>query len=172
MPLIRPAGALVVVVGLWMSPASEGAETGSPGTPLDRIAWLGGCLELRSGDLVVEEHRMRARGGSMLGMSRTTSSKGLVEYELTLVRERDGALRYEAHPSGQPAAVFTAVAVTADSVVFSAPEHDYPQIVGYRRLGADSVLAWIDGTSRGKQRRVEFPYRRVACAESLPQSRG
>ena len=162
MPLIRPAGALVVV-GLWVNAPSASSDAMSSGTPLSRVAWLGGCLEMRKGDLVVEEHRMRARGGSMLGMSRTTSSKGLVEYELTLIREQDGTLRYEAHPSGQPVAVFTAVAVTADSVVFSAPEHDYPQTIGYRRAGADSVVAWIDGTSRGQKRRVDFPYRRVAC---------
>jgi hypothetical protein len=130
MPLIRPAGALVVV-GLWMNAPSASSDAMSSGT--------------------------------MLGMSRTTSSKGLLEYELTLIREQDGTLRYEAHPSGQPVAVFTAVAVTADSVVFSAPEHDYPQTVGYRRAGADSVVAWIDGTSRGKKRRVDFPYSRVAC---------
>ena len=153
MQLLRSVGALLVLLAAQR-----------PGGGLDRIAWLGGCLEMRNGDLVVEEHRMHARGGSMLGMSRTTSSRGLVEYELTLIREQDGKLSYEAHPSGQPAAVFTAIAVTDDSVVFSAPEHDYPQIVGYRRVDADSVIAWIDGTSRGKPRRVEFPYRRVTCA--------
>ena len=86
-----------------------------------------------------------------------------MEYELTLVREQDGTLRVRGSPERPAGAVFTAVAVTADSVVFSAPEHDYPQMVGYRRVGADSVLAWIDGTSRGKQRRIDFPYRRVAC---------
>ncbi len=164
MRLICSAGALALVTVLALSPGPEGAGSTLPsGTVLNRVAWLAGCLEMRKGDLVVEEHRMGARGGSMLGMSRTTSSKGLVEYELTLVREQDGALRYEAHPSGQPVAVFAAVVATGDSVVFSAPEHDYPQIIGYRRAGADSVVAWIDGTSRGKPRRIEFPYRRVAC---------
>ena len=47
--------------------------------------------------------------------------------------------------------------------VFENPEHDYPQRVGYRRIGTDSVLAWIDGTNNGTQQRVEFPYRRVPC---------
>ena len=37
--------------------------------------------------------------------------------------------------------------------------------VGYSRNG-DSLLAWIDGTTNGKSRRVEFPYRRVACGGS------
>ncbi len=164
---IRAAGALLAVAGAAVT-AFAAARDDAPDSsiaPIERLGWLAGCLEMRKGDLVVEEQRMVARGGSMLGMSRTTSPKGLVEYELTLVREQDGRLVYEAHPSGQPAAVFTAVAITADSAVFSAPEHDYPQTVGYRRAGADSVIAWIDGLSKGRQRRVEFPYRRVACNE-------
>lgn len=37
------------------------------------LRWLAGCLEMRSGDRVVEEHRMDLRAGSMLGMGRTTS---------------------------------------------------------------------------------------------------
>jgi hypothetical protein len=53
--------------------------------------------------------------------------------------------------------------VTPDSVVFAAPEHDYPQFVGYAKMGNDSVLAWIDGTNGGKRKRVSFPYRRLPC---------
>jgi hypothetical protein len=48
-------------------------------------------------------------------------------------------------------------------VIFENQAHDYPQRVGYKREG-DSLLAWIDGTAGGKSRRVDFPYRRVACA--------
>jgi hypothetical protein len=119
---------------------------------------------MRSGDRVVEEQRMDLRAGSMLGMARTSTSRGLMEYELTLIQEKAGEIVLEAHPSGQPPAAFTATAANADSVVFEAPKHDYPQIVGYRRAGPDSVIAWIDGRRGGKRQRVEFPYRRVACA--------
>jgi hypothetical protein len=148
----------VLSAAAWKNPIGTFGES-----PLERVSWLAGCFEMINGDMVVEEHRMAARAGTMLGMSRTTSARGLLEYELTLVRVRDGGLVFEAHPSGQPAAVFPAKVATADSIVFADPEHDYPQVVGYRRAGADSVIAWIDGTSRGKPRRVEFPYRRVRC---------
>ena len=130
---------------------------------MERLGWLAGCLEMRSGDRLVEEHRMDLRAGSMLGMGRTTSSKGLMDFELTLIQEKAGKIVFEAHPSGQPPAVFTATSVNRDSVVFEAPLHDYPQIVGYRRAGSDSVIAWIDGRQSGKRQRIEFPYRRVTC---------
>ena len=158
MQRLRSAGALVTLVGIWAAPLP-----GGPMPPLESVRWLAGCLEMRSGDRLVEEQRMDLRGGSMLGMARTTTSRGLAEYELTLIREKSGKILFEAHPSGQPAAVFAATSVTTDSVVFEAPSHDYPQIVGYRRAGPDSVIAWIDGTQGGKRQRIEFPYRRVAC---------
>jgi hypothetical protein len=71
-------------------------------------------------------------------------------------------LEYEAHPSGRPSAVFTARTATANDVVFENAAHDFPQRVGYKRDG-DSLLAWVEGTTNSKSRRVEFPYRRVAC---------
>ncbi len=39
---------------------------------LARLAWLAGCWEVAGATTVVEEQWMRPRGGSMLGMSRTT----------------------------------------------------------------------------------------------------
>jgi len=131
---------------------------------LQDLRWMAGCFEMRSADRLVEEQRMDLRGGSMLGMARTTTARGLADYELTVIREKSGKIVFEAHPSGQAPAEFIATVVGADSVIFAAPEHDYPQIVGYRRSGADSVVAWIDGTTGGKSRRVEFRYRRVSCS--------
>jgi hypothetical protein len=163
MPRMQTVGPLVATLGIWGAaiPPQPAAMAGFPS--VEQVSWLAGCLEMRSGDRVVEEQRMGVRGASMLGMARTTTPKGLIEYELTLIHEQAGNILFEARPSGQPAAVFTATTVGPDSVVFAAPEHDYPQIVGYRRAGPDSVVAWIDGQSGGKQRRVEFLYRRVPC---------
>lgn len=132
---------------------------------IDQVSWLQGCWQLESGGRVVEEQWMAPRGGVMLGMGRTVRGGTLVEYESVILREQDGRLAYEAHPSGQPSAVFTSASVSESTVIFENPTHDYPQRVGYQRDG-DSLLAWIDGTANGKSRRVDFPYRRVACAGS------
>jgi uncharacterized protein DUF6265 len=164
---MRPSQWLSLTAALLASGTLTHAQSPRPGlaknVPIERVGWLAGCFEMRSGNRVVEEVRMGVRGGSMLGMGRTTTPQGLVEYELTLIAERDGGLVYEAHPSGQAGAVFKASVVTTDSVVFAAPEHDYPQMVGYAKAGTDSVLAWIDGTNGGRRKRVAFPYRRVPC---------
>ena len=165
---IRIVAVMVAILALGTGGVTRPAVP-TLNAPLQDLRWLAGCLEMRSGDRLVEEQRMDVRSGSMLGMARTTTGRGLGEYELTLIHEKGGKIVFEAHPSGQPSAEFTATVVGADSVIFTAPEHDYPQIVGYRRSGPDSVVAWIDGTSGGKSRRVEFPYRRVSCPGQKPR---
>jgi hypothetical protein len=163
---IRAAGAAfaILLTVQLVAPTKAAGQRAS----LAQLGWLAGCLEMRSGDRVVEEQRMAARGGSMLGMARTTIRKELGEYELTLIQEKAGNIIFEAHPSSQAIATFTATFAGPDSVVFAAPEHDYPQIVGYRRSGADSVVAWIDGKAGGQATRIEFPYRRVKCPGQEP----
>jgi hypothetical protein len=109
---------------------------------------------------------MAPRGGTMLGAGRTVRGGKLVEYELVLVREQGDGLAYEAHPSGQPSAVFLSKEIGADRVVFENLEHDFPQRVGYRRDGADTLTAWIEGTRDGKTKRIDFPYKRAACGDA------
>jgi len=163
MPRLQNVGPVLALLGMWGFAIPGQPTPRAPGLSLKQVSWLVGCLEMRSGDRVVEEQRMGIRGASMLGMARTTTSKGLIEYELTLIQEKAGRILFEARPSGQPPAVFTATTAGTDSVVFVATRHEYPQIVGYRQAGPDSVVAWIDGRSGGKRQRVEFPYSRVSC---------
>ena len=130
---------------------------------LDRVAWLQGCWEMASNGRTIEEQWTSPRGGVMLETGRTVRDGRLLEYEFVVLREDGDRLAYEAHPSGQPSAVFRARDLSDARVVFENPEHDFPQRVGYERRDADTLAAWIDGTVNGKARRVDFLYRRVAC---------
>ena len=155
-----PHRALLSVLFVFGIPAVGGAQSAPR---IAAIGWLAGCLEMRSGNRVVEEHRMAERAGTMLGMGRTVGARGLGDYELTLIKQDGDRLLFEAHPKDQPPATFAARVATTDSAVFELPEHDFPQRVGYRRIGADSVHAWVEGTMNGTMRRIEFPYARVPC---------
>jgi hypothetical protein len=139
------------------------SSTGAQSQTIQDVAWLHGCWELRDGDRVVEERWMPPRAGSMLGVGRTTRGAKLVEHEYIVLTERDGRLAYEAHPSGQPATTFTSRPISGREVVFEDPTHDFPQRVGYRSTGPGQLLAWVEGTSSGKARRIEFAYRLVNC---------
>jgi hypothetical protein len=159
--LIVPA-ILLVAASRYDPPPSRSADH----SPIDRVAWLTGCWTRERSGAIIEEHWMPPRAGAMLGLGRTTRNGKLIEYEFILLRERDGQLTYEAHPSGQAATTFRSSAPTDTMVVFSDPTHDFPQHVGYRRAGPDSLLAWIEGTIDGAVRRSDFPYHRTSCGNS------
>jgi Domain of unknown function (DUF6265) len=155
-----PCTKSVVVVALMLS---AGTVASAQELTIDRVKWLQGCWQATRGEATIEEQWMAPRGGTMLAMSRTVRGGKTAEFELVLIKEQGGALAYEAHPSGQPPATFLAKTVTATSVVFENPRHDFPQRVGYQRDGADGLQAWIDGEMNGKARRVDFAYRRARC---------
>jgi hypothetical protein len=158
---LLPALALVIILTLAVGWETTGSQpAGQDG--LAHLAWLAGCWQSTSSRRTVEEHWLPVRGNSMVGVSRTVLADTLLEYELVVLRERDGVIAYEAHPSGQPAAIFPARAITDSSAIFENPTHDFPQRIGYTRR-ADSLIAWIEGERDGRARRVEFPYVRVAC---------
>lgn len=134
-------------------------------SPIESVGWLRGCWELRTSKRTVEECWMRPSGGSMLGTSRTVSGGSLSGYEWIILLESGSSLTYEARPSGQPGATFVSVTLSDSLIVFENPEHDFPQRIGYRRVGADSLAAWIEGSIDGETRRVDFPYGRIACEQ-------
>ena len=130
---------------------------------LQSVAWLHGCWQMRGNGRIVEERWTAPAAGHMMGTGRTIRGDSLVEYEQIILRIVDGALAYEAHPSGQQPATFTARAATDTMVVFENPQHDFPQRVGYRKAGRDSLVAWVEGTVNGRTRRPEFRYARMSC---------
>jgi hypothetical protein len=148
-----------MVIGL--SPEGAAAQ----GTHrLERLGWLAGCWQRSSGRRVVEEQWMRPRAGLMLGAGRTVDGDSVVEFEQVRLHERGGRLVYAAAPFGQPPAEFESAVVSDSVVTFENPAHDFPQRIIYRRLGADSLVARIEGVRGGKVRGVDFAYRRAACS--------
>ena len=150
---------LILLLAASLSISSADAQTLS----IKDVAWLQGCWEMREGDRLVEERWMPPRAGSMLGVGRTTRGSKLVEHEFIVLTERNGRLAYEAHPSGQATTTFMSQPITGREVVFEDPAHDFPQRVGYRSTGPGQMLAWVEGTSGGRARRIEFAYRTVSC---------
>jgi ketosteroid isomerase-like protein len=137
----------------------------------ERLAWLAGCWELRRPNgLRVEESWTSARGGMLLGTSRTTrpiagtTRDTLVEFEQMYIREAGDTAIFTALPSGQTGASFRSDTLAAGLVSFFNPAHDFPQRVRYQRIGSDTVRAMVEGPGRaGGRRAIEFRYARVGC---------
>ena len=146
--------ASLVSLAMLLTGASSLAAQGGPSP-----SWLRGCWRMTRGATVVEERWSDLQGGVLLGTSRTVRDGRAVEYEFSRITVEGDALDFHASPSGQTPATFRAISRTADSVVFANPQHDFPKLVVYKRVGADSLHAWVEGGSR----RFNFHYGRIAC---------
>ena len=134
---------------------------GQQANPLQRLSWLAGCWQLERGSRTTIEMWMPPAAGLMLGASRTVVGRDSVrEFEHVRLRADGEQIVFTALPSGQREASFRSSEITDSSFTVENPAHDFPQRIMYRRRGADSLIARIEGGGRG----VDFPYRRVSCS--------
>lgn len=116
------------------------------------LEWLAGRWCGLNDGVFNEETWMPPRGGVLVGMHRDTRDGKLAGIEFLSIVQRDGHWTYLAQPGGRPAVAFTATAVSADSVTFANPRHDFPKRIVYRRLDSDRLQASIDdGSERGQR---------------------
>jgi hypothetical protein len=87
----------------------------------------------------------------------------VVEFEQLRLFQRAGHAVYHAEPSGQTPTDFEAKSTSDTLVVFENAAHDFPQRVIYRKRGADSLIARIEGNMNGQARGIDFGYARVRC---------
>ena len=108
---------------------------------------------------------MAPRGKTMIGTSRVVQGTSMVSYEFMMIRDHGDRYAFEVRPSGKQPVIFTSSTVTDSSVVFENAA-EFPQTIGYRRDGDNTVLAWIDGQRNGETSHAEFAYHQVVCAGS------
>ena len=159
--MIRNVWAVLAVTALVGAPAPAAQDDA-----LARLNWLAGCWELRRGDRTTIEMWMPPAGGLMLGASRTTVRGVVREFEQVRLAVREGRVVYTASPSGQAQTEFTTAAVGDSGFTVENPAHDFPQRIGYKRRGADSLIARIEGNTPGGPRGIDYPMRRVRCEAS------
>jgi tricorn protease-like protein len=139
-------------------------------TVLSRAGWLAGCWELRAPNRVTLEMWMPALGDLMLGSSRTTVGARTSEFEMLRLKVEGDRLHYIAMPNGRNETTFPSIEVSDTALVFENTAHDFPQKISYRRRGADSVIATIEGPGPNGVRRIPFAFRRATCLTAQPPS--
>jgi hypothetical protein len=146
---------------LLLAAAALPSEGQSPA--IDKLSFLSGCWA--GGE--TEEMWTKPLGGTMMGLSRTVRGENTVFTEfLQISMGAAGAitLNVQLRLAGK-ATAFRVTELTNSSVVFSNPEHDYPQRITYRRQSEASLVARIEGSTGGKDMHEDFKYARVRCGE-------
>ncbi len=145
----------LVLTASWMT-SSHAADLALP-------AWLAGCWAQERGERGSIEMWMPPAGGAMLGMSRTIRDGKAAAHEFMQIRAASNALVFIALPSNQREATFTAVRNTDREIVFENLEHDFPQRIIYRRTGAETLSARVEGMREGNLRGIDYAFKRTTC---------
>lgn len=142
-----------------------GSSVEAQDATLERARWLSGCWELRSENRLTVEMWMPPAGSMLIGGSRTVVNGTVREFEHLRITSGGGTLTYIALPSGQNETAFEAREISDSAIVFENLAHDFPQRIIYRRRGADSIVARIEGPGPNNgTRAVDFPMRRASCS--------
>lgn len=152
--------AAVALLGVGVAAAPPPARQGGR---LDALRWLAGCWELRSPRRTTLEMWMPPAGDLMLGASRTVAGGVVREFEQLRLEARGDTLVYTAQPSRQAQAEFRGAAGSDSGFTVENLQHDFPQRILYRRRGADSLVARIEGPGPGGTRGVDYAMRRTSC---------
>jgi hypothetical protein len=127
---------------------------------LDKLAFMAGCW---SGPGTYEMW-MKPEAGSVMGLGRAVRNGKVVGTEYFFVTEGpDGVVLNVQQRLAAKVTQFRAKELTATSVTFENPEHDYPQRVIYRVTGPGALLGRIEGVDKGKERAIDFPMTRAKC---------
>ncbi len=123
------------------------------GTP----QWFAGCWE--SPDQSAKEVWVAEPDGALMGFGVALDQGKVKFYELLKIEVNEGGdLSYTAYPIGQAPASFHESERSDTSIVFTNPDHDYPQKIAYRREGnmLYASTAALDG-------RNEHTFTKQAC---------
>lgn len=130
----------------------------------DRASWLVGEWENQTPRGSIYEEWTRIGDREMAGRSYMQRGSETVVLERIQLIQEGKAIFYVPTVSdqndGEPVR-FELTRASDSELVFENPEHDFPQVISYTRLSADSLMAQIAGTVGGEGRSVAFPMRRV-----------
>ncbi|MDH3743690.1 MAG: DUF6265 family protein [Acidobacteriota bacterium] len=147
--------------GLLLMAATLAAE----GASIDQLSWMEGLWVGGGGEAPqTEELWLTPRGGVMLGLHRDVGPGDRLFFEFLRIAETADGLVYFASPKGREATAFGMVEMAPGRVVFENPDHDFPQRIGYRLEGEDTLVAWIEGEIEGEKAGSEWRWVRSSGA--------
>ena len=125
-----------------------------------RAGFMAGCWESLSQGTVMREEWRHPSGEFLIGTSSATEAGVVKEFGFYRIeKDAAGAIAYVAQPQGVPPTRFTLDAASkADDLTFVNMKHDFPKRIGYKKVGADALTAWIDGGPNSQK--MEFAFKR------------
>ena len=130
---------------------------------LKKAEWLIGTWENKTTRGSIYETWKKIHRDTFSGKSYALKDKDTVIFEtIRMVQENTGVFYVpvvQNQNNGLPVQ-FKAKPVYKDELIFENPDHDFPQVISYKKIKADSLVAEISGVINNQKRSQIFPMKR------------
>lgn len=131
---------------------------------IDKAEWLIGTWENKTQWGIIYETWTKTNDNEFSGKTYIVKEQDTIVFEnIRLVQEQDGLIYMplvKNQNDGLPVR-FTIKTISEKQMVFENQQHDFPQIISYKQISSDSLVAEISGTRNGQERRRVFPMNRL-----------
>ncbi len=136
------------------SPSFAQAKLNAPAKNknIKALSWLAGKWKTKNANPSFEEHWMSPQGGAMIGMGRSMDGAKLDFHEYLRIEQRQNGLIYVAQPMGRKETEFRLARENKNTLVFENPEHDFPQVIEYKKREDGSLSVRVSGLGKKKDK--------------------
>ncbi len=131
---------------------------------IQKAEWLIGTWENKTQKGSIYETWTKTGNNEFLGKSYSVRGKDTIIFENIRLVQENKKLFYiptvKNQNDGLPVR-FAAKNISENQLVFENPEHDFPQIIAYKKITSDSLIAEISGTRNGQNRKQTFRMKRM-----------
>lgn len=140
------------------------ACTSTNNDDITKAEWLMGTWENKTERGSIYETWSKTTNGEFSGRSYTVKGKDTIVFEHIQLIQGQDSLFYiptvKAQNDGLPVR-FAGKSISEQKLVFENPNHDFPQVITYKKVNADSLIAVISGIRNGQEDEQIFPMKRV-----------
>ena len=131
---------------------------------IKKAEWLIGTWINKTPQGNIYETWSKTSDAEFAGKSYMVKHNDTIFFEsVRLVHEKKGLFyisTVEDQNAGLPVR-FSAKTISETQLVFTNPQHDFPQTISYTKITADSLIAEISAANNGQERRQVFPMKRL-----------
>ena len=157
----------VIAFGLAVSTLALGglaARAEDPSSSIAALGFMSGCWSGPAGQGgTIEEYYTRPSANVMLGLTRYLRGDRVTGFEFTSFVRQDSAIVVTPRPEGQEPAEFRMTRLDRTNAVWENPRHDFPQLISYRLLPGDTLVARIEGPGPQGKQSEEWRMTRIRC---------
>ncbi len=134
-----------------------------PDSQIQRAKWIVGTWIHENPPRTIYESWSWNGDQELLAMSYRLEGKDTILLEQVQLVQTNDSLYFRPTVEGQnegATITFSLKSISDQGWEFENPEHDFPQLIAYKRIGKDSLVATVSGIVEGELRERHFGMRR------------